>query len=53
METAEDIRQELKLDYRIKKVAANSIYLPVEFGCATSPKGGKVAFIRNDGYSIY
>lgn len=53
METAEDIRQELKLDYRIKKVEANSIYLPVEFGYVPSPKGDKVAFIRNDGYSIY
>lgn len=53
METAEDIRQELKLDYRIKKVEANSIDLPVEFGFVTSPQGDKVAFLRNDGYNGY
>jgi len=53
VKTAENIRRQLKLDYRIKKVEANSIDLPVEFGCVASPQGHKVAFIRNDGYSVY
>jgi len=50
---AEGIGDRLKSEYRIRKVEANSIYLPVEFGYVPSPKDDKVAFIRNDGYSIY